>query len=154
MSSQVVAVDTLEHEPARSNRRLLVAGMVIFFALGLLAYVYASTQSNAAYYLEVGQLSRKGSSAYGEQVRTMGKVLPGSIVRGRDGSVRFTAYDANGQVPVVYNKTVPDVFGDDVEVVVEGAVSPGGQFQAHTLLAKCPSKFESKQAASLDTRSP
>jgi cytochrome c-type biogenesis protein CcmE len=42
---------------------------------------------------------------------------------------------------------VPDIFKDNVEVVVEGVYDRDGVFAADTLLAKCPSKFESKPGA-------
>jgi cytochrome c-type biogenesis protein CcmE len=48
-------------------------------------------------------------------------------------------------MPVYYKGgPVPDIFGEEVQVVVEGKVGPDGTFQASTLLAKCPSKFESE----------
>jgi cytochrome c-type biogenesis protein CcmE len=58
--------------------------------------------------------------------------------------------DASGEFPVVYKGgPVPDIFGEQVEVVVEGKYLPDGTFAAETLLAKCPSKFEDGQQASL-----
>ncbi len=50
--------------------------------------------------------------------------------------------DEGGALPVTYRGAVPDIFGPDIEVVVEGKWTPGGVFVADTLLAKCPSKFE------------
>jgi cytochrome c-type biogenesis protein CcmE len=51
--------------------------------------------------------------------------------------------DEGGSFPVYYSGApVPDIFGEDVEVVVEGRLQPDGTFVAHTLLAKCASKFE------------
>lgn len=46
------------------------------------------------------------------------------------------------QLRVAYRGVVPDVFSHDVDVVVEGTLTSGGVFEATTLLAKCPSKFE------------
>ena len=43
---------------------------------------------------------------------------------------------------------IPDTFVDEADVVVEGARRPDGVFEATTLLAKCPSKYESAQAGS------
>ena len=44
---------------------------------------------------------------------------------------------------VNYHGIIPDTFVDGADVVVEGALSTDGTFDAHTLLAKCPSKYES-----------
>ena len=40
----------------------------------------------------------------------------------------------------------PDVFNDNIEVVVQGQYT-GEQFEATMLLAKCPSKFEASTTA-------
>jgi cytochrome c-type biogenesis protein CcmE len=40
----------------------------------------------------------------------------------------------------------PDLFKDGAEVVVEGRLAAAGTFHATNVLAKCPSKFEGKQA--------
>jgi len=48
-------------------------------------------------------------------------------------------------VPVSYAGLIPDTFKDDAEVVVEGVCNPDDpSFNATTLLAKCPSKYESR----------
>ena len=41
-----------------------------------------------------------------------------------------------------YHGIVPDTFVDNADVVVEGRLAGDGTFEAHTLLAKCPSKYE------------
>ena len=45
---------------------------------------------------------------------------------------------------MVYDGALPDTFKDvdGAEVVVEGTRLAGGEFRAHTFLAKCPSKYE------------
>ena len=43
---------------------------------------------------------------------------------------------------VRYEDVVPDTFKDHAEVVVEGRMASDGAFDATTLLAKCPSKYE------------
>ena len=74
--------------------------------------------------------------------------MPGSVEKIDAGlAIRFLVQDGSGQMPVYYKGgPVPDIFGDEVQVVVEGKVGPDGTFQASTLLAKCPSKFETEAA--------
>ena len=72
-----------------------------------------------------------------------GTALPSLVWNIEDDGV----HDASGQMPVYYRGgPVPDIFGEEVQVVVEGKVGPDGTFQASTLLAKCPSKFEAQGA--------
>ncbi len=54
----------------------------------------------------------------------------------------FTISDGGHTLPVVYSGIVPDIFRPGITVVVEGHYTGQGPFQAQTLLAKCPSKFQ------------
>ena len=60
--------------------------------------------------------------------------------------LEFEMNDGEGgrALTVRYDKEVPDTFVEDAEVVVKGALTPEGVFQADTLLAKCPSKYEAE----------
>ncbi len=60
-------------------------------------------------------------------------------------SVDFMIVDADVKIPVHYTGIIPDTFKDKSQVVVEGSLNAQrSAFQAHTLLAKCPSKYESQ----------
>ncbi len=112
---------------------LAAAGYLLFTAMG----------STAVYYLSVSELKAAGSSVYGQHVRVAGNVVPGSIERDPTSfEVHFQAADASGVLPVTYRGVLPDIFGDEIEVVVEGKYAADGRFTASTLLAKCPSKFD------------
>ena len=114
-------------------------GLVIVLAIAYLALT--SLQNTMVYYLTVSELQARGPSA--QPVRVAGTVVPGSIVRSADGlAVTFTIADAGGRLPVAYRGVIPDIFGENIEVVVEGRYRADGLFEAHTLLAKCPSRYE------------
>jgi cytochrome c-type biogenesis protein CcmE len=60
-------------------------------------------------------------------------------------SADFVMADGDAKIPVHYEGLVPDTFKDNSQVVVEGNLNPERtSFRAHTLLAKCPSKYESQ----------
>jgi len=145
-------VQALDARPAASSPagrriKLLIAGGSVL--LGVLYLMLTALQTTTVYYLTVGELLDRGAAAHGQQVRVAGDVLPGSVEREDAGlGVRFLVHDGSGQVPVYYRGgPVPDIFGDDVQVVVEGKYGADGTFVANTLLAKCPSKFETDGAA-------
>jgi cytochrome c-type biogenesis protein CcmE len=76
-------------------------------------------------------------------VRVAGFILGESIVwEPRRLRLSFDIVDEEGQLSVVHEGSRPDMFRDGAEVVVEGRLAPEGVFQAHTLLLKCPSKYE------------
>ena len=114
----------------------------MLLAVGYL--VSTSLQNNAVYYLTVSELQQAGASVQGQPIRVAGNVVPGTIQRDPGSfTVQFEIADASGRLPVVYKGVVPDIFGPGTEVVVEGKYPGAGTFSAATLLAKCPSKFES-----------
>lgn len=129
---------------SRRSYRFPILGLVALLAVGFL--VWRSTSATSAYYLEVSELVSQGQEARGQRVRVAGKVLPGSIQRKAE-TLRFTATDKTGRVAVAYNGVVPDIFKDNVDVVIEGRQGADGVFVADTLLAKCPSKFDSGSGA-------
>jgi len=122
--------------------KILAAGGAVIAAVGFL--LVTAFQTNAVYYLTVSELHSSAPGIYGQPVRVAGKVAPGSIERDPTTLlVHFVAEDDSGQLPVTYRGVLPDIFADGVEVVVEGKYADSGTFTAGTLLAKCPSKFES-----------
>jgi len=120
---------------------VLIPVVVIIAAAAYL--VVTALGSTSVYYLTVGELRAAGTGVYGQPIRVAGNVVAGSIERDPTSfEVRFQAADASGVLPITYRGVLPDIFGDGVEVVVEGKYAPDGVFTAGTLLAKCPSKFE------------
>jgi len=145
------AVETLRktatsRRPSLARPQFLIAFLVVFGALAFLGY--NAFKASSMYYLSVEELLARGDAAYGEELRVSGKVVEGTIERGPEANaIRFAVADEDGaSVPVVYRGVVPDTFQDGGEVVVEGGLSRDGVFQAGTLLAKCPSKYEPEES--------
>src|SRR5437588_9513286 len=145
-----LTVSTEKAPTARPRKRFplsfLLAGIAV---LGAVLYlVYANTQASAVYYMTVPELKHCTTCAT-QSVRIAGYVQVGSIKRDdRTQSISFVIEDSHQMLPVVYGGVVPDIFRAGVQVVVEGhynynATARTQPFQAQTLLAKCPSKFQS-----------
>ncbi len=139
---------TLPKEEAKSARprkrvplSFLLAGIAI---LGAVVYlVFANTQANAVYYMTVSELQHC-TTCTTQAVRVAGVVQAGSITRDDQKElITFAIADGNRTLPVTYSGVVPDIFRPGIQVVVEGRYTGQGPFQAQTLLAKCPSKFQS-----------
>jgi cytochrome c-type biogenesis protein CcmE len=134
-----------EKQSLRPHGRLpfsfMLGGLAI---LGAVIYlVYANTQANAVYYLTVSEL-KSCTTCSTQAVRVAGVVhQQGSIVRDdQRQQVHFVMAQGGQFLPVIYSDVVPDIFRPGIEVVVEGHYAGQGPFQAQTLLAKCPSKFQ------------
>jgi cytochrome c-type biogenesis protein CcmE len=138
--------DTAEPTPRLRQRRkrlplsFLLGGVAILAAI--LYLVYANTQANAVYYMTVSELLHC-TTCNTQSVRVAGVVQQGSIVRDEQNErITFVINDGKQSLPVTYTGVVPDIFRAGIQVVVEGRYVGHGPFQAQTLLAKCPSKFQ------------
>jgi len=116
----------------------MAAGLLMFGALAYL--VWASLPQGTVYYQTVAELQRQTNDP--RPVRVAGIVAPGSTRKSAPAGLEFTIQDGADRLPVAYHGVVPDIFGPQIEVVVEGRRDAAGVFQAQTLLAKCPSRFQ------------
>ncbi len=130
------------------HKKFIVAGALIIAAIGYL--MFSGIDDSMVYYYSVSELLAKAPELSGKGIRVSGYVSPGSIRRETGkASVNFVVFEKNSKqtIPVVYDGIVPDTFKDNAEVVVEGVYRPDQKlFHATTLLAKCPSKYESQGA--------
>jgi cytochrome c-type biogenesis protein CcmE len=128
----------------RGKRALIISLSLIVAALSFL--LYTGLNSNMVYYYHVDEFLPKAASLNGETVKVNGKVLEGTIKK-QQMDYQFTIHGAKDHlVNVSYHGVVPDTFKDGSDVVVEGVYNPDVKvFHATTLLAKCPTKYESKQ---------
>jgi cytochrome c-type biogenesis protein CcmE len=124
----------------RGRIRFLVGFLIVLSAVGVL--VVRGVRNSMVYDIGVSELVAKPASASQDDLRVRGIVVPGSIDH-QDLVLRFQLTDGSNTIPVTYRGIVPDTFGEDGEVLVEGAMTPAG-FEAHFLMAKCPSKYEAE----------
>jgi cytochrome c-type biogenesis protein CcmE len=124
----------------------VVAGCVVML-------VVSGFNETSMYYFTVAELEAREAEFVGRKIKLAGKVVPGSI-RKDDVTLdlRFEIWEpVEGAVvasahrkPIYYTGIVPDTFRDEADVILEGITGKDGVFEADHLLAKCPSKYESK----------
>ena len=127
----------------------LVAGLLGWYGISQVS------TDGFVYYQTLAEFRAIG--APGQAARVHGFVVPGSIERDVaakqvsfrvQGTAPHAGGSADGALSVIYaGLETPDLFKDGAEVVVEGKLAAAaGTFHATNVLAKCPSKFEGKQA--------
>jgi len=116
---------------------------IVVIALTVSYLVYGGVKDTMVYYLTVEELKAQIPEVYESRVRVSGTVVPGSIIKENNGSLEFQITDGMQTIDVQYEGIIPDIFADDVEAVVEGEYTKNDVFEADTLLAKCPTKYES-----------
>lgn len=126
------------------RKKFIIGGLVIFAAIGYLAYV--GFVHSMTYYYTVSELLAQQNLIYNENVRVNGQVAPGSVEQETGGRLRFIIVDAQKEkgLVVVYQGAVPDSFKAGADIVVEGHLDPAGTFQARTLMPQCASRYVPK----------
>jgi cytochrome c-type biogenesis protein CcmE len=145
-------------EPTRTlvggNRlKFFVAGGVIALAVAYL--VTMGLQGTTVYFLTVSELEARGAAAQNQIFRVSGNLVPGSLSRDASGlGIHFSIADASAAgspLTVVYRGgQVPDIIGDNIEIVAEGKLDATGTFTASNVLAKCPSRLADAEPTERD----
>ncbi|MGM0423760.1 MAG: cytochrome c maturation protein CcmE [Thermodesulfobacteriota bacterium] len=131
-----------------SSKAVYIAAFLLL-ALGVGYLAISGIQSGSVYFLNVSEALAKGVDNI-EQARLFGKVKSQGLEQSQEQiGVRFQLADKDdpGQtIWVNYQGVVPDSFQPGVEVIVEGSSSQAGkEFLAHSLMTKCPSKYEEQE---------
>ena len=118
----------------RKSRRFMVAALVVAaVAFGVIAW--GGINRNLVYYWTPTDLRKAGDKAYGATIRLGGMVAKGSIRKPSGVSgLEFDVRDVAGVVHVKSSGVPPQMFRDNVGVVVEGTMVPGGYFECHRLM--------------------
>lgn len=126
----------------RVNKKLLFAIVIVVVAIGIL--MGTSLRGALTYYQTVDELKAKGPVEYGERVRVGGRVAAGSIQKDAANNLTFVIYhgDPTNTLSVRYKGIVPDIFGDETDVIVEGRWNADGNFYASNLLSQHPPEFK------------
>lgn len=158
MGSEVPASSRLSDaaaEPRSKDREkrkgVLVAVVATMCAAAIAVLALTGMQSNAIYSKPVDELLANKAKFLGRPVRAEGNLVHGSLEkRDQPCEYRFTIAKNGASLPVRFAQcVVPDTFRDvpgiDVGVTVEGELQPDDAFEATSVLAKCPSKYEMQQ---------
>jgi cytochrome c-type biogenesis protein CcmE len=115
-------------------------------ALAVAYLVMMGLQGTTVYFMTVSELQAKGPAAQNQVFRVSGNLVPGTLAKDSSGlGIHFLIADAGAvqSLPVVYRGgQVPDIMGDNIEIVAEGKLDAQGTFTATNVLAKCPSRLE------------
>ena len=125
----------------RSNKKVLFVVVIVVIAIATL--MTTSLRGALTYYQTVDELKARGPDAYGERFRVGGRVQEDTIVKDASNNLSFVIYhnEHSTSIPVEYSGIVPDIFGDEVDVIVEGRWNADGVFYATNLLAQHPPEF-------------
>ena len=126
------------------KKKYIISSLLI--CLVILYLIFTGFKSEGVYYLNVDELLAKNVEL-NKDVRVSGIVKKGTIKRiDAEKKLYFNLLGDRGKyIEVFYEGIIPDAFKDEVGVIVEGSFNrEKNLLKAEVLLAKCPSKYESK----------
>lgn len=107
---------------------LVAGGAFAFLAAGRIG-------NNLVYYWTPSDLLHAGNKAYGASIRLGGMVVNGSIVNVKSSpDVQFDVTDGKGIVHVKTHGVPPQMFRENIGVVVEGTMVRAGYFDGTRLM--------------------
>ena len=134
--------------------------MLVAVAAGLSAFALVGMKDNAIYSKPVDEVLAARARFVGKPVRVEGTLVSGTLVKRESPcEYRFEIEKNGSSLPVRFPQcVVPDTFrdvpGGKVGVTVEGILKDDGAFEATTVMAKCPSKYEMQERAGRGEKAP
>lgn len=119
-------------------------GVIVSAVLGLVAAVGLTSVfvNNASPYVTIHEVD-----GHNQDVHVVGKIVPKTLKQNALArEVRFELKDDTGAMPVRYVGPPQSNLAAATQVVVIGS-KKDGVFEAHQMLVKCPSKYESEGGA-------
>lgn len=128
----------------KSGKNMYVVALLLFLGgVGFLAY--SGFTENSVYFLNVSEVLASPSDRL-RSARLFGTVAEEGLTLSENGrTVRFRLEDKDTPSQTLwvnYTGSRPDTFKPGAEVIVEGSVNPDTEFQAKSLMTKCPSKYQ------------
>ena len=126
--------------PQRRKRLYLVLGIVVGVGVAS-ALALSAFRQNVTFYFIPTQVAA-GESHAAESFRLGGMVKQGSVRR-VPGSlqVSFVLTDFKHEIPVTYDRVLPDLFREGQGVIAHGRLDSQGVFVADDVLAKHDEKY-------------
>ena len=151
MEESGVEVPKRRVRPQPAGSSVLLAVGLVMAASAVVAIVLFTMKDKAIYSKPVDMLIQERAKFVGRPVRVEGNLVHGSLIHhDKPCEYDFTITKNDVELPVRYAQcVVPDTFRDiqgmDVGVTVEGELHADNTFEATSVLAKCPSKYEMQE---------
>jgi cytochrome c-type biogenesis protein CcmE len=136
-------------DPQRT-RRIAVIGVLALLVVALLFVAWQGLSNAAVFFRNVDEAVAQRDDLGTRRFRMQGSVVQGSVVDAV-GEVRFAVSYGGVQAPVVHIGDPPELFQDDIPVVLEGHWSDDGTyFASDRILVKHSSEYEADNPDRVD----
>ena len=134
-----------EADVARRKTRLFMLGAFVVAGIAFAVIAASGINNNLVYYWTPSDLQANGDKAYGATIRLGGMVAPQSIVKTGGSNVEFIVHDGKARIPVKTTTVPPQMFRENIGVVVEGTMVRGagtGYFQSSRLMVSHNNEYK------------
>src|SRR6478609_3695926 len=114
----------------RRRSRWFMLGALVVAGIAFSVIAASGINQNLVYYWTPTDLRAAGNKAFGATIRLGGMVAPGSIHRTGTTGVEFDVNDAGAVVHVKSSGVPPQMFREQIGVVVEGTMTRSGAFES------------------------
>ncbi len=126
----------------RKRTRWFMFGAFVVAGIAFAVIAASGINENLVYYWTPADLEKAGDKAYGATIRLGGMVAPGSITKAGGSAVEFDVFDAEATVHVKTTSVPPQMFRENIGVVVEGTMVRGGYFQSNRLMVSHNNEYK------------
>lgn len=133
----------------RRKTRLFMIGAFAVAAIAFAVIAASGINQNLVYYWTPSDLRANGEKAYGATIRLGGMVAPGTIKNAGGSNVEFIVHDGSARIPVKTSTVPPQMFRENIGVVVEGTMvrGPGsGHFASNRLMVSHNNEYKAPEA--------
>ena len=134
--TETSATDTM-----RRRTRLFMIGALVVAGIAFAVIATSGINKNLVYYWTPKDLHSAGNQAYGATIRLGGMVVPGSIHTHQGSNLEFDVKDASDVVHVKSSGAPPQMFRENIGVVVEGTMVRGGYFKSDRLMVSHSNEY-------------
>jgi cytochrome c-type biogenesis protein CcmE len=131
-----------ESDKMRRKTRWFMVGAFLVAGIAFAVITASGINKNLVYYWTPTDLHANGEKAYGATIRLGGMVARGSIRNAGGSAVEFDVKDAARVVHVKTTTVPPQMFRENIGVVVEGTMVRGGYFQSNRLMVSHNNEYK------------
>ena len=142
-----------ESDRMRRKTRWFMLGAFAVAGIAFAVIAASGINKNLVYYWTPSDLHANGEKAYGATIRLGGMVAKNSIRNIGGSAVEFDVKDATRVVHVKTTTVPPQMFRENIGVVVEGTMVKGGYFQSNRLMVSHNNEYKApEQGHSVDQK--
>lgn len=129
----------------KRRTRWFMVGAFVVAGIAFAVISGSGINENLVYYWTPTDLHAAGNKAYGATIRLGGMVAPGSIRNQGGTGLEFDVRDSAGVVHVKSNGVPPQMFRENIGVVVEGTMVNGGYFKSSRLMVSHNNEYKAPE---------